>query len=215
VNPTRTVLKKDVNALKPRGGPQTPEGKAQASQNSLRHGLTAKQAVIRGEDQSEFDALLTNLTADRKPQGELEIQLTGEIAACMWRLARARQHEANLLQRAMNVYEYEPKRLELIMRYVGSIERQLNRTIVRFEFLQTQRRKTTESVSQTTENTDHSQLKTHNPPLVMTAGHRSLAANHSQPTTPQLTTGHRPPATGHWLSQATTHKSPEVISSFA
>jgi hypothetical protein len=182
VNLTRPVLKQDVNALKPRGGPQTPEGKAKASQNSLRHGLTAKQAVIRGEDQAEFDALLTNLTADRKPQGELEIQLTGEIAACMWRLARARQHEANLLERSMNVYEYEPKRLELIMRYVNSIERQLNRAIVRLEALQTQRHsqpkthnapRVTEpqSVSQPAEDPNHSQLKTHNSPLVMTAGH--------------------------------------------
>jgi hypothetical protein len=89
VSQPRATLRKDVNALRS-GGPRTEEGKAASSRNSLTHGLTARQAVISGENQSDFDHLHQNLVNDRKPQGELETQLTGEIAACMWRLARAR-----------------------------------------------------------------------------------------------------------------------------
>src|ERR1700738_4428234 len=91
------VPKKDVNALKS-GGPRTPEGKAASSRNSLKHGLTATQVVIPGENQADFDQLLADLAADRKPEGELEIQTLGEIAACSWRLARARAQEAKALQ---------------------------------------------------------------------------------------------------------------------
>jgi hypothetical protein len=107
---------RNINVLKP--GPKTPKGKAIASRNSLRHGLTARTVVLAEESQAEFDALLANISSDRNPVGELEIQLTGEIAACMWRLARARQHESTLLEVTTNVYRQEPGKLELIMRYV-------------------------------------------------------------------------------------------------
>ena len=143
--------RENVNALR-LGGPATPEGKAVSSRNALTHGLTARQTVIAGEDQSQFDALLASLNDDRKPEGELELQLTAEIAACMWRLARARGHEAKLLERAAFLYQDDAAQLNLVIRYSGAIERQLNRTIVRLEQIQAQRRKTAQFVSQTTEN---------------------------------------------------------------
>ena len=65
---------KGLNALRATG-PRTPEGKAIASQNSLKHGLTARQVVIPGESQEDFDNLLASTAADRKPEGELEIQM--------------------------------------------------------------------------------------------------------------------------------------------
>jgi hypothetical protein len=145
VQESRSQPRKNVYALRS-GGPRSETGKAASSRNSLRHGLTAKQVVIRGEDQSEFDALHANLIADRKPIGELELQITSEIAACVWRLARARQHEARLLENTFGLYEPAAgKKLELVLRYIGSIERQLNRAIVRVEQLQAERRKREQS----------------------------------------------------------------------
>ena len=159
----RDVRPGNSNALRATG-PRTAEGKAAASRNSLRHGLTARQTVLPGEDHSEFDALYQRLIDDRQPEGELEIQLTGDIAACMWRLARARQHETEILDGAPDLYTGSAPQLELVMRYSGSIERQLNRTIVRLEHLQTHRRKNPapppQFVSQTTETK----------PLTMAAG---------------------------------------------
>ena len=167
------------NALRSTG-PRTAEGKTASSRNSLRHGLTARTTVLPGEDQAEFDALHQGLIGDRQPEGELELQLTGEIAACLWRLARARQHEAEILEAALDLYTGSAPQLELVMRYTGSIERQLNRTIVRLEYLQTRRRKAVtapppEFVSQTTESK----------PLTMAAGaaNSPLAGSDNGPAT--------------------------------
>jgi hypothetical protein len=132
-------VRKNVNALSA-GGPRTEAGKARSSRNSLRHGLTAKQAVIPGEDQAEFDQLHDDLIADRKPAGELEFQLVAEVAACMWRLARARRHEAKVLEVTIDLYGSNAPKLELVIRYIASIERQLHRTIARLERLQADRR---------------------------------------------------------------------------
>ena len=127
-------------------GPRTPKGKAASSRNSLRHGLTAKNVLLPGEDPAEFDQLLADLTADRKPSGELELQLVAEIAGCMWRLSRARGFEAAHFNTRRQSFQGDAaKQLDLVLRYTGSIERQLNRTIVRLEQLQAARRKQLES----------------------------------------------------------------------
>lgn len=146
------------NALRPisgGGGPQTEEGKAISSRNSTTHGLTARRVVLPGEDQSEFDTLLFGLTEDLDPQGQLEIQLTGEIAASFWRLARARDHEARILESTRGLYDPDrgAAQLALVMRYSGSIEREMHRTIARLELCQNQRRKlaATQFVSQVAE----------------------------------------------------------------
>ncbi len=141
---TTVILRPNRNALKSTG-PRTPEGKAASSRNALKHGLTAIQVVIPGENQADFDNLLADLTEDRKPEGELEIQLVGEIAACTWRLARARAKEAQLLELQSDLFSplgpsHQPA-FERLLRYMGSIERQLNRAIVRLQQIQAERRK--------------------------------------------------------------------------
>lgn len=132
-------IRRDRHALRSTG-PRSDDGKARSSLNSLRHGLTARTVVIRGEDQADFDRLLEDLTRDRNPQGELEIQLVGEIAACLWRLARARQHESDLLQITADAYDKtNGDHLQLILRYGTAIERQLNRAVIRLERMQAAR----------------------------------------------------------------------------
>ena len=139
------VLRKDRNALKATG-PRTAEGKAASSRNSLKHGLTARQVVIPGENQADFDQLLADLAADRKPEGELEIQLVGEIAACTWRLDRARAREAEVLETRGDLFTSSDtgagEGFDRLLRYMGSLERQLNRATARLQLLQADRRKT-------------------------------------------------------------------------
>lgn len=165
---TTAVRRQNIYAL-PSGGPRTESGKARSSQNSLRHGLTAKQAVIAGEDQGEFNELHENLISDQKPSGELEFQLVGEIAACLWRLARARRHESQIFEVSMDLYGDKGPKLELVMRYITSIERQLQRTIVRLERLQAERR-----------DVESNQVEKIDPPKVMTAGCSSVSASARQ-----------------------------------
>jgi hypothetical protein len=135
------ALIRQRNALKT-SGPRTPEGKAASSRNSLKHGLTALQVVIPGESQADFDQLLASLAADRKPEGELEIQTLGEIAACTWRLARARAKEAEMLTVVEHLFSSgQHGDFNCILRYMGAIERQLNRATIRLQQLQAERRK--------------------------------------------------------------------------
>lgn len=134
-------------------GPRSPYGKSRSSSNSLKHGLTAKTVVLPGEDQAEFDALQDSLMADYNPMTEHETQLVSEIAACLWRLSRARRHEEHALASDFTLFSRNASRtkgFERLVRYMGSIERQLNSTTVRLQQLQSERRKVTEKMLKTT-----------------------------------------------------------------
>jgi len=69
--------------------PRTPQGKADASQNSLKHGLTSNKTVIRSEDQAEFDLHRTKLLDELAPQTPIESILAERFASVSWRLRRA------------------------------------------------------------------------------------------------------------------------------
>jgi hypothetical protein len=71
-------------------GPKTPEGKARASRNALKHGLRAeKHVLVAGESAEAFAAFEAALVADLAPQGALQTLLAGRIARAAWRLERA------------------------------------------------------------------------------------------------------------------------------
>ena len=69
-------------------GPRTPEGKASAAQNSLKHGLIARQAVIASESHTDFAAHRDNWLAELAPEGLTETLLASRIITLSWRLKR-------------------------------------------------------------------------------------------------------------------------------
>lgn len=79
-------------------GPSTPEGKARASLNRLRHGLYSKSVVLPGEDPAEYDALLQSFLAEFQPVTLTEQHLVKVIADAHWRLRRALRMEAGHLE---------------------------------------------------------------------------------------------------------------------
>jgi hypothetical protein len=81
-------------------GPRTPEGKAASRRNATKHGLTARQIVLVGEDQDAYEALLSGLFAQYNPQGPLQEQLVRQLAFCLWRLQRVPMLEALVLETA-------------------------------------------------------------------------------------------------------------------
>ena len=102
-------------------GPVTPAGKAVSSQNSLRHGLCSKQAVLPGEDPQEFARHRAAYLQHYRPLTQPEIDQVEIIANSCWRLKRLMAFEAALLSGE----ETDPlKALSLLIRY----ENQLNRT---------------------------------------------------------------------------------------
>jgi hypothetical protein len=173
-------------------GPNTPEGKARSSANSLKHGLTSRHIVLPGENRTEFDALVARLIDEHGAKETLEIEIIHEIAGCMWRLDRARKAESEYFYVnfiADHPTEDTERRFALILRYTGAIERELHRAITRLQQLKKERRQ----LQQNKLTTGHRSLATEfvsskSAPLV--TGHQPLAT-----ARPQLTTDHLPPAT--------------------
>jgi hypothetical protein len=80
-------------------GPRTPDGKARAAQNALRHGLTSRRLVLRDEEEEAFLEFRAALSAELRPLSTLETALVTRVAAQLWRLARVPAIEAGLFER--------------------------------------------------------------------------------------------------------------------
>ncbi len=87
-------------------GPQTPEGKAAVRLNALKHGLTADNAVIDGEDEEAFDELLNTFLDDLQPAGPLETALVHQVVMAQWRLARCRAIETGFFN--LGLVDHKP-----------------------------------------------------------------------------------------------------------
>jgi len=70
-------------------GPKTPKGKAAASKNALKHGLSAAHDVIITESQEDYDRHRDSLLAELAPQTPMESILADRIVSLSWRLKRA------------------------------------------------------------------------------------------------------------------------------
>jgi hypothetical protein len=70
-------------------GPRTAEGKERASQNALKHGLLAREAVIVGEDPAEFEMYREGMLQTLDPVGMVETMLAERVVGLSWRLRRA------------------------------------------------------------------------------------------------------------------------------
>ena len=70
-------------------GPKTAEGKDAVSQNALKHGLFAHEAVIQGEIQADFELHREALLAEWRPVGPTESMLAERIVSLSWRVLRA------------------------------------------------------------------------------------------------------------------------------
>jgi hypothetical protein len=153
-------------------GPKTPEGKAAVRLNALRHGLTAENAVIDGEDEEAFDELLNTFLDDLQPAGPLETALVHQVVMAQWRLARCRaietgffnlgliDHKQDLEADYNNLIDVDklahvfrrdacptPSVLETLARYEARIERAFYRALHELQRLQAVRK--TNSVEQT------------------------------------------------------------------
>jgi hypothetical protein len=82
------LLANRLNALKSTG-PRTEEGKAVASQNSVKHGLLAEQDVISSESEADFDLYRQQLLDELSPISPMESMLAERIVTLSWRLKRA------------------------------------------------------------------------------------------------------------------------------
>ncbi len=84
------VLANRKNAQKSTG-PRTEEGKAVAAQNAVKHGLLARDDVIKTEDQGDFDRMREKVMRELDPVGPVETALAERAVSLMWRLKRAQR----------------------------------------------------------------------------------------------------------------------------
>ncbi len=81
------LLANRLNSLKSTG-PRTIQGKAVASQNSVKHGLSAERDVITSENQADFDLYRQQLLDELNPASPMESILAERIVTLSWRLKR-------------------------------------------------------------------------------------------------------------------------------
>jgi hypothetical protein len=129
-------------------GPKTLEGKAVSSQNALKHGLSAKQLVIKEEERPEFDQLQADLMLELQPQGTLEQLVFNDLIHARWKLHRCRGIEASLSTGETDplLDESVGKQLDRILRYEARAERSFYHSLKEFRALQKARPEPAEPV---------------------------------------------------------------------
>ena len=83
-------------------------GKARSSLNAVRHGLSARNAVLPQEDSGAYLELLASLEAEFRPQGPLESFLVQQMASAQWRLLRLARMETGFLMAGIDDYGLDP-----------------------------------------------------------------------------------------------------------
>lgn len=111
------------------GGPRTEEGKKRSSQNSLRHGIFSKVALLPGETQEQFDQLYEGLIEEFKPQTTSETLLVRRLAENQWRAGRVLNAETEDSQKAREKGDSTDKVVEKYGRYSASLTREFVATL--------------------------------------------------------------------------------------
>ena len=94
------------NALKSTG-PRTEAGLAAASQNALKHGLSARTVLVRGEIADEWTTHREAVLADLAPSTAVASALAERAAEILWRLGRAGAAEAAVIDATIAAAEHE------------------------------------------------------------------------------------------------------------
>src|SRR3954449_4038010 len=82
-------------------GPVTEEGKAKASRNALKHGLTAlHHLVLEDEVPDALDAMIATVAEEAGATSEIEARLARRLATALWKGERAEKIETALFDAA-------------------------------------------------------------------------------------------------------------------
>jgi hypothetical protein len=133
-------------------GPRTPSGKAIASMNAVKHGLSSRKPLIPGEDEAEFAQFTSEWVHQLRPFGPRERLAAEQAIMAAWRLRRVPQIEAGLLalQMRMDSERMRPvhpfamsseayQELSRLDRHQAALERTLDRSLKELERLQAER----------------------------------------------------------------------------
>ena len=120
-------------------GPRTQPGKQRSSLNALRHGLTARTAVLPTEDPAAYQRHIQQFLDEYAPATPTETQLVHEIANTAWRLNRIPSLEAELLSQDPNPETLIPQ-LATLGLHGSRLSRQFQKSIDQLRDIQAERR---------------------------------------------------------------------------
>jgi hypothetical protein len=131
-------------------GPRTEAGKQRSSLNALRHGLTARTAVLATEDPAAYQLHCRQFMDEYKPATPTETQLVQQLADTSWRINRIPRLEADVLERAQSpAPSPEPPAFDIVdaHRLLGNLtlnstrlSRQFQKTLDQLRDIQAERR---------------------------------------------------------------------------
>jgi hypothetical protein len=121
-------------------GPRTEQGKQRSSLNALRHGLTARTAVLPTEDPEAHQRHIQQFLDEYKPATPTETQLVHEIADTGWRLKRIPLLEAALLSQDPNPPSLIPQLASLGL-HGSRLSRQFQKALEQLRDIQEERRR--------------------------------------------------------------------------
>ena len=122
-------------------GPRSVEGKLRSSRNALRHGLTARTAVLPTEDPAAYENHCQQFRDEYQPATPTETQLVRELADTAWRLNRIPLIEARLLSATDDLPILDAHRLfQNLGVQSNRLSRQFQKTLDQLRAIQSERR---------------------------------------------------------------------------
>ncbi len=121
-------------------GPKTEAGKAIASRNNVKLGLTGAFMVLAWEKQEDFDGLLDRMTAEHQPSDGFETDLVEKMAQHHWLALRALFFQEGCFN-LQNPFLEDDKQLLLYMRYQTTHERAFHKCADELRKLRNEKRK--------------------------------------------------------------------------
>jgi len=105
---TKAQIKANQQNAQKSTGPQTDEGKAVVSQNAVKHGLFAAEAVISGENPADYELYHDNFLAELLPVGMIESMLAERVVSLAWRQRRAERMQNESIDVLIAKIETDP-----------------------------------------------------------------------------------------------------------
>ena len=132
-------------------GPRTAEGKENSKRNAVKHGLSAKELIIKQGEHEEFQLFHDSLLESACPADPVQWILFNELVRAAWNLRRINQLEADLFDGVTDPLadENQDARMDRLARYRASNERTFHRALRELKALETEHtvRATYESVT--------------------------------------------------------------------
>ena len=120
-------------------GPRTEAGKLRSSLNALRHGLTARSAVLPSEDPVAYQQHCRQLQNEYQPDTPTETLLVQQLADTSWRLNRIPLLEADLFVQVPSPESLVPLLASLGL-HSARLARQFQKTLDQLRSIQFDRR---------------------------------------------------------------------------